>query len=227
MKHASQAVLLLVVLFLFLMPGLAGAHCDTLDGPVVATAKAALEKGDVTPILKWVQKGDEREIRELFKRTILVRSKGKDAQELADRYFFETLVRIHRAGEGAPYTGLKPAGQVEPSIAAADKAIETGSVDGLVKMMTDAATAGLRQRYTAVRESKKHAEESIEAGRKYVAAYVDFTHYVEKLEQAAASSGHHQAHADGAPQKDAHQAGDHHEASPQPSVKHEAHKDHH
>ena len=38
------------------------AHCDTLDGPVVKTARAALEKGDVTPILKWVTNEYETEI---------------------------------------------------------------------------------------------------------------------------------------------------------------------
>ena len=38
------------------------AHCDTLDGPVVQTARIALEKGDVTPLLKWVQDDVEKEI---------------------------------------------------------------------------------------------------------------------------------------------------------------------
>jgi tetratricopeptide (TPR) repeat protein len=37
------------------------------------------------------------------------------------------VVRIHRAGEGAPYTGLKPAGLSEgPIIPIAEKAIEIG-----------------------------------------------------------------------------------------------------
>ena len=83
----------------FLLP-FVFAHCDTLDGPVVKTAKTALEKGEVTPILKWVKKENETEIRDLFKKTLTVRSKGKEAQELADMYFLETLVRLHRAGEG-------------------------------------------------------------------------------------------------------------------------------
>lgn len=196
-----------VVLFLVLMPVIAQAHCDTMDGPVVATAKAALEKGDVTPVLKWVQKGDENEIRDLFKKTVSVRLKGKDAQELADRYFFETLVRIHRAGEGAPFTGLKPAGQVEPSIAAADKAIEAGSADSLVKMINDAVAAGIRQRYAAVRETRKHADESIDAGRKYVAAYVDFTHYVERLDMAAGAAGHHEAPQESSAKHEHHEGG--------------------
>jgi len=89
-----------------LAQSVASAHCDTLDGPVVTEGKTALEKGDVTPVLKWVKKEYESEIRTAFEKTLVVRSKGLEASELADMYFFETLVRLHRAGEGAPYTGL-------------------------------------------------------------------------------------------------------------------------
>ena len=156
------------------------AHCDTLDGPVVMAAKKAMEKGDVTPVLKWVKKENEEEIRTLFKKTMAVRSKGPDAKELADMYFFETLVRIHRAGEGAPYTGLS-AGPVEPIIAEADRALEGGSVDHLVKHMTEGVAAGIRKRFAQTLEGKKRADEGIEAGREFVEAYVEFTHYVERL----------------------------------------------
>ena len=107
----------------FLLP-FVFAHCDTLDGPVVKTARDALNIGDVTPILKWVKKENETEMKDLFKKTLTVRSKGKEAQELADMYFLETLVRLHRAGEGEPYNGLKPAGVVEPAVVEADKALE-------------------------------------------------------------------------------------------------------
>jgi hypothetical protein len=96
------------------VPRIAGSHCDTLEGPVVMTAKAALDKGDVTPVLKWVKKEHEGEIREAFKNTLAVRKMSPEARKLADKYFFETLVRIHRAGEGAPYTGLQLGQAVEP-----------------------------------------------------------------------------------------------------------------
>src|SRR5210317_1037120 len=118
------------------------AHCDTLDGPVVQTARIALEKGDVTPLLKWVHADDEKEIRVAFQKTLAVRAKGAEAKELADMYFFETLVRIHRAGEGAPYTGLKPGEAVDPAVALADKALESGSVDKLVDVLTKAMANG-------------------------------------------------------------------------------------
>lgn len=176
---------LAVVMGMYLMPGIAGAHCDTLDGPVVITAKQALEKGDITQILKWVKKEDEKEIRAQFDKTLAVRKQGKEAKELADMYFFESLVRIHRAGEGAPYTGLKAAGAVEPSVAAADKALESGSVDSLVKMVNDAVAKGIRERFAHAAETKKHADHGVEYGRKFVAAYVEFTHYVERLHMDA------------------------------------------
>lgn len=161
--------------------GVSDAHCDTLDGPVVTEARTALEKGDITSVLKWVTKENEQEIREQFDKTLKVRKQGNEARELADTYFFETLVRIHRAGEGAPYTGLRAAGTVEPSVAAADKALESGSVDSLVSMINNAAAKGIRERFERTKEAKKHADHGVEYGRKFVEAYVDFTHYVERL----------------------------------------------
>jgi hypothetical protein len=157
------------------------AHCDTLDGPVVQTARIALEKGDVTPLLKWVQADDEKQIRDAFQKTLAVRAKGAEAKELADMYFFETLVRIHRAGEGAPYTGLKPGEAVDPAVALADKALESGSVDKLVDVLTKAMASGIRDRFQHALETQKHADESVAAGREFVETYVIFTHYVEGL----------------------------------------------
>jgi hypothetical protein len=179
-----------VSLGFWFIPQNAGAHCDTLQGPVVAAAKAALEKGDITPVLKWVRKEDESEIKGLFKKTLAVRTKGLEAKELADMYFFETLVRIHRAGEGAPYTGLKSE-PAEPIIQAADNALESGSADRLVKQVTEDMAAGIRERFNRVKEAKKHADESVEKGRAFVEAYVEYTHYVERLQVDASAAGVH------------------------------------
>lgn len=186
----------LLILFVF-MTGIlafreARAHCDTMNGPVVNTARMALEKGDVTPVLKWVRKKEEDVIKEQFRKTLAARTQGKEAKELADRYFFETLVRIHRAGEGAPYTGLKSE-PVEPIIQAADKAIDTGSADHLVKQVTESAAAGIRERFNRAKETKKHADESVMKGREFVEAYVVFTHYVERLATDAGGAMHHGA----------------------------------
>jgi len=171
--------------------GSASAHCDTLDGPVVKDARLALEKKDITPILKWIRSADEQKIRIAFQKTLSVRSKGAEAKELSDKYFFETLVRIHRAGEGAPYTGLKPSGAVDPAVALADKALQTGSVDKLVDVLTSAMAKGIRERFQHTHQNLEHVDESVAAGREYVNAYVVFTHYVEGLHNDIKGKGGH------------------------------------
>ena len=180
-------------------------HCDTMDGPVITEAKIALEKGNVTPVLKWVRKDDEDEIKKAFEETLGVRKLSPQAKDLADMYFFETLVRVHRAAEGAGYTGLKPAGQVEPVIAAADKAIESSPLDDLAKEISTLIMSGIRQRFNHVVETKKHTNESVEAGREYVAAYVEFVHYVEWLHNDALGTAAPHAEAEGKKPQPEHQ----------------------
>lgn len=169
----------------------ASAHCDALDGPVIVEARIALDKGDVTPLLKWVPDEYESDIRRAFEQTLAVRSTGKEARELADRFFLETLVRIHRVGEGAPYTGLKPAGTIAPPIVAADKALAAGSGDELSARIGNAVREGIRKRFAEVIEKKKHANDSIEAGRAYVAAYVEYVHFVEGIHNIVATGPAH------------------------------------
>lgn len=191
-KSATTAsIVSAVVLSLLLTGNYVFAHCDTLDGPVVKTARLALEKRDVTPVLKWVTKEHEREIRDAFARTLVVRQKGKEARELADRFFFETLVRLHRAGEGAPYTGLKPAGTVGPAIAAADNALQTGSVDMLADQIANAVRDGITNRFNDAIKKKKHARGSVEAGREFVRAYVQYVHFIEGIHDLVASGVEH------------------------------------
>ena len=126
---------------------------------------------------------------EVFQKTLAARKSGPEAKEIADRYFFETLVRIHRAGEGAPYTGLQ-AGPAEPIIAAADRALDTGSIDKVIKHISSAVSEGIKKRFNETLERKKHADDNVTAGRKFVEAYVDFTHYVERLHGDALGQGH-------------------------------------
>ena len=142
---SGSVVLFAIALFL---PKQAIAHCDGLDGPVVKAAQNALETGNVNLVLIWVQKKDESEIKKTFQKALAVRRLNPQAKELADRYFFETLVRIHRAGEGASYTGLKPAGRnLGPAIPATDKALESGKVEPLVKLLTEATQTGVREQF--------------------------------------------------------------------------------
>ncbi|HLA77962.1 MAG TPA: DUF6448 family protein [Vicinamibacteria bacterium] len=181
-------------LVLLILPVPARAHCDTVDGPVVKDAKRALETKNVAPVLKWVKAEHEREIRDVFAQALEVRAHRGRAQELADRLFFETLVRVHREGEGAPFTGLKPAGiEVAEGIAGADAALDSGSADALIKSLSQAVERGARERFAKAAEAKKHMGESVDKGRQFVAAYVDFMHYAERIHQAAGAAEHGQA----------------------------------
>ncbi len=181
------------------------AHCDGMDGPVVTAAKQALETGNVNLVLIWVQKKDEAEIKKAFQKTLAVRKLNPEAKELADMYFFETLVRIHRAGEGAPYTGLKPAGRdVGPAIPAADKAIVDGKIEPVIKLLTDKMRDGINEYFKSVMAKKNLKKDDVEAGRKYIEAYVIFIHYVEGLYEASkeAVHGHYPEHEEGGGHKD-------------------------
>ncbi|MDD2272490.1 MAG: DUF6448 family protein [Desulfuromonadaceae bacterium] len=172
-------------------PHIASAHCDTLDGPVIQDARKAIEAKDITPVLKWVNPKDEKVVRAAFQKVIAGRTKSAD---VAEHKFFETLVKIHRAGEGAPFDGLKPAGAVEPAVAEADKALASGSSDALVKLITDDVAAGIKKRFERAAVTYKHKDESVAQGREFVEAYVTFTHYVERLHQDATGKDAHGEH---------------------------------
>ena len=165
--------------------GAAQAHCDTLDGPVVSQARQALETGNVNLVLGWVRQGDEAEIRNAFRQASAVRKAGGAARDLADRSFFETLVRVHRAGEGAPYTGLKPAGEIEPPIAAADRSIVTGKLEPVAKLVTDRTHQTLHRQFDAVTAKQKYEPNDVNAARAFVGAYVEYVHSVERMYDAA------------------------------------------
>ena len=174
------------VAFLGLTPARALAHCDGLDGPVVKAAQRALETRNPALVLIWVQEKDEREIQTAFEQTLVVRELSPQAKALADRFFFETLVRVHRAGESAPFTGLKPAGRdLGPAIPAADEAVRVGSVEPVGQLLTDAMQQRLRQEFAHVMAARTFKVDDLAAGRAYIRAYVEFIHFVERLYDSA------------------------------------------
>jgi hypothetical protein len=121
-----------------------------------------------------------------------VRALNEEARELAERYFFETLDRVHRAGEGGPYTGLKRAGRdLGPAIPAADRALTTGSVDELKELLQRLVRHELRQRFGAAAEGADYPPGNVEAGRAFAEVDVSFIHFVEAIyETAMGHSGH-------------------------------------
>jgi hypothetical protein len=193
-KLLAAYAILASFLIVLLGAGLARAHCDGLDGPVVNAARKALRTNNVNLVLVWVQKGSEQELKSAFASTMAVRKLNADSRALADNAFFETLVRLHRSGEGAPYTGLKPAGRdLGPAIPAADRAIQIGNADAMEALLIKELRTGLRHAFTEVREKRNYDENDVAAGREYVKAYVAYVHFVERVYEGLthASGGHY------------------------------------
>jgi len=157
-------------------------HCDTMDGPVVKAAKMALEKGNVNLILPWIPKKAEAELKKAFERTLRARKLGKEAAELSDYWFFETAVRLHREGEGAPYTGLKPAGlDWGPVVPRADKAIEKGNPKEVIEFLLHTVEEELQERFKHAMAKKKYDINDVDAAREYVQAMLGFVLYLHHL----------------------------------------------
>ena len=172
----------------------ARAHCDTMDGPTVADGRRALETGEANHALKWVDGAHERELGEAFELARRVRVLGDDARELADRYFLDTLVRLHRAGEGEPFTGIRPSGvPIDQRVVAADRCIAEGDLGALQPLVPEQQLPELRRRFDRVLATKEFDVHDLDAARAYVAAYVGFFHLAEGEEHA-----HEHAHAAGA-----------------------------
>jgi Family of unknown function (DUF6448) len=181
-------------------PMSAQAHCDAVDGPVATAAVKSLDTRNVNLILPFAPAQAEPELSAAFEQALAVRGKGPEAKTLADRYFMETAVRLHRAGEGAPYTGLQPAGtDFGPAIPAAETALETGKTDELTALMAEQVAHGIADRFqhamahhSATKEPAAAAD--VAAARQRVSAELAFIGYVEAIYLATKGG----AHAEGA-----------------------------
>ena len=167
-------------------------HCDSMDGPVVTAARQALAEGDLAIVLPYVPAHAEPEVTPAFQQVLPIHQTGGLASAIADRWFFETVVRLHRAGEGAPYTGLKPAGQGEgPVIAVAERAIGTGSADELVRVLTEVVADQIKTRLDRVMALHQQDRGSVAAAREYVEAMLGLQVWAHKLYLAATNGPHH------------------------------------
>lgn len=191
LSAAAIAVLAVTLLFA-LQPPEAEAHCDSYQGPVALAAQHALEAGDVDLVLPYVSADLEADLTSAFDQAFAVRAMGGEAQRLADQFFIETAVRLHRQGEGAPYTGLKDE-PVPEAIAVADQAMANGSLDGVYQFLDDAMRTGVEENYHKVIEARDLAEKkgTVEANRERVEAELSFEKYIYSLHQSiTAPVGH-------------------------------------
>ncbi len=157
-------------------------HCDTLDGPVVTAAKRALETGKVNLILPYAPEKAEPEIKKAFDRTLAARKIGGEAKELADLWFYETIVRLHREGEGAPYTGLKPAGlDWGPVLPKVDKAIESEDPKEVIGFLSHTVEEQIQGRFKRFLYTKNYDENDVAAAREHVEAMLGLELYSHHL----------------------------------------------
>ena len=182
-KISQRVVMLLTVLFMsFALPQMASAHCDSYDGPVIKDAIKAFEQNNVELVLKWVEPKYDQIITDKFNQTIKLSGDNKEVNEILKTHFLETLVRYHREGEGAPFTGLKPANSMTPMVEMADNSLDKNDIDYVVKAVNSHLGEVLKERFNKAMELSKTKDNSVEEGRAYVEAYVQYTHTLEALE---------------------------------------------
>jgi len=170
--------------------GDARAHCDSEDGPVANAVQKTLETGNINLVLPYAPASAEAELKATFADAHKVRALGPDARKLADRLFLETAIRLHRAGEGAAFTGVKPAGiNYGPMIPAAERAIETGDLQTIKAVLLEEIDHILGERLAHVRELRKVSVEptnsnQVAAARERISAELGFVIFAEGLRQA-------------------------------------------
>lgn len=183
LRARTFARIALILLFILFWSLPATAHCDRENGPVAIAAKEALKTGDLNKVLIWVGEEQEQELREKFNQSLEVYNKGGVAADLAQKYFMETTVRLHRAAEGMPFEGLKPASANPADIEKAEKALETGNFEPVKELLCSALEKESLKWFEKTRASAENKEESIAAGREWVDNYVKYIVYVHKLYQ--------------------------------------------
>lgn len=175
-----------LVAALLVRPQPVSAHCDTMEGPAVTDGELALRTGNINHALKWVSAQDDDELNRIFALVQAIRDRSEDVRIVADQWFLENMVRIHRAGEGEAYTGIQPVGTpVDPRVKAADEAIASGVLDPLAGLVPAEQFPELEKRFATVLQRKQFDVDDVTAGRSYLDAYVQFFHLAE---------GHHQDH---------------------------------
>lgn len=193
MKRISKLKFYLTLItFYFLLTINTYAHCDSMEGPVIKAAIKSLETGNINYSLIWIPEKDEPELIRLFEQVIKVRELSSDAKKLADSYFYETLVIIHRMGEGVSYTGIKPEGyRIENGILDADMALEKGSMDVIINQIPADKMDKISHLFTETTLKKNYAINDVIAGREYVESYVHFIHAVEEIYSSGNSCDKH------------------------------------
>jgi hypothetical protein len=190
----SVLAIAFVAMFLLFNSLTVFAHCDSYDGPVIKDALKALETNNVNLVRKWINEDQEKEIISLYHTTYGLRNQNKEVFAIVEKHFLETLVRLHRETEGAPFTGLKPAGTTQTIVKLSDQALDNQDIDGLLEKLNNHISNVVREKYQKVVTLSEVKDVSAEIGREYVKAYVDYTHTLEALHDILEHGGGHATH---------------------------------
>lgn len=179
---------LFILALLILSTNVTFAHCDTMDGPLIKDARLAIGQNNVNYVLKWVGPENEAEVTGVYNLMMKIRELGPEAKDISEKYFFETVVRIHRSGEGVPFTGVKASGTpIDEKVLAADKSIEIGNLSPLKDMVPKVILPELIKRFDKVMSLKNFDVNNVPAGREYIEAYVQFFKFAEGEEEGHAN----------------------------------------
>ncbi|KAB2840623.1 MAG: hypothetical protein F9K45_08825 [Melioribacteraceae bacterium] len=190
----SKSIILTAALFFFINNSIS-AHCDSVEGPVVKAAEEALNSGNINHVLIWIPAENENELKELFQKVSGIRNINESVREIADLYFYETVVRIHRMGEGVGYTGLKGKDfKPEEGIEAADLAIRNNSVEEILSHVDESKHEKIKNYFSGLQSKKNFEVNNVAAGREYVSSYVHFIHYIESLFTGKTNTHNHRVH---------------------------------
>lgn len=188
----GKPIAFLALAALALLAPTATAHCDAVDGPVASAAIRALDEENPFLVFPFVKPEAEGELQAAYEDALDARATGPAAKTVADRYFMETAVRLHREGEDAPYSGLQPAGSGRtPAVEAAEEALESGDVGPLVALLADAVERETRARFEAASSgaAEPRSAEDVAAARERVERELEFIGYAEGVHRAALGTG--------------------------------------
>jgi hypothetical protein len=168
---------------------------DITNGSVMDAAKMALDTGNVNYVLIWVPEASENKLKNLFAKTVCERRDRKDVQDIAFDWYFETVNRLHRAGEGTLYTCMNLAGLDERSVVPKVKrVIETGEAEEIIGFIPKTQEHDFRHRFRHVMEKKNYDVNNVVDGRAYVAAFTDFIVYLHHIYTSIPREAGHAEH---------------------------------
>lgn len=103
----------------------------------------------MTRVLPYVPAEAEAEVSAAYDRTVKARVQGEEAREVADPWLFETVVRLHRAGEGPRTRGSSSPGRPTPTptaMARARRTLDRVDVEEAVVLVVSAWSSSVTRR---------------------------------------------------------------------------------